>query len=83
MDLPPPPPAIHAPVPARTVNSSTPLSMNSRTVNVLEDTTRFSPYNRQPGMFMHFRYMHTKHHKGAKHRSIKNRSNKRKAARRK
>jgi hypothetical protein len=83
-DLPPPPPAIHAPVPARTVQNTVPLNaMNARTIQVLNSATARSPIDKQPGVFTHFRYMHIKHHRGTKHKSQKARSNKRKAARRK
>lgn len=84
MDLPPPPPAIHAPVPARTVQNASPFSMmNARSVHMLTRSTSFDPVNDLQRVFSHFRYVHTRHWKGAKHKSQKARSNKRKAARRK
>lgn len=82
MDLPPPPPAIHAPLPARTVQSATPLnSMNVRTLHRLQAATSFDPINRSNSLLTHYRYMHVKHWKGKKHKSKASRSNKRKAAR--
>ena len=82
MDLPPPPPAIHAPVPGQAVRTASPFAMNARTITQRVHATSFDPINYlQGGYFNHFRYMHTKHHKGSKHKSHASRSNKRKAAR--
>lgn len=78
MDLPPPPPAIHAPVPAQQVQNAM-NSMPMRSVDRLINDTRRTLMEKHPDFA--FRWLHVKHWKGRKHRSQATRSSKRKAAR--
>ena len=79
MDLPPPPPAIHAPVPGQQVANAM-QSLPFRSVQRLVAETTKTLMEKHPGFA--FRWLHIKHHKGRKHKSQSTRSNKRKAARR-
>jgi hypothetical protein len=78
--VPPPPPAIHAPIPVQQVQNA--ASMPARSVAQQVRLSDFVPVNDlQGGLFNHFRWQHTKHWKGARIKSIKQRTGKAKASR--
>ena len=79
MDLPPPPPAIHAPLPALQTQAATSIGVQGQTITMVNHYPHISTLAKENTG----RWWHTKHHRGAKHKSQKSRSNKRKAARRK
>lgn len=81
IDLPPPPPAIHAPVPHQVAQStSAPITTQAQPItNIYRRLPHYTTLNRENKG----RWWHVKHWKGAKHKSQRSRSNKRKAARRK
>lgn len=82
LDLPPQPPAIHAPVPGQQVQNSTSMQAHShRTVQTLVNATRGSYDPKHP--WFHFRWWHVKRWHGKRSASLKSRGNKRKAARKK
>lgn len=82
LDLPPQPPAIHAPVPAQQVQAST--SMNSAPSQVIR-TASLGMLGRPYGRVKENRgrWWHVKRWHGKRSASIKARGNKRKAARKK
>lgn len=74
--LPPPPPAIHAPVPQVQTPVTNPVHSSAQQVLQM-----LRPYGGSPLLQSGGRWLHVKHWKGRKHSSHASRSAKRKAAR--
>ncbi len=80
--VPPPPPAIHAPIPVQITRNASPFSAQSgQTVQQRINATNFDG-NSLNAFLAHGRYMHIKHWKGKPSKSQRSRSNRRKAAKR-